>query len=135
VLYTNFKKANTTGQAFGTGLDQGNYDPRDPNNRQVYSRSAFDIPGQFAFGSASRYFNNFRQPSVYNENIGIVKRTRIIENDRHPVEFEYRADFFNAFNRTRFGGINGTLTAANFGQVTGPQLGPRFITMGLRVNW
>jgi hypothetical protein len=134
VLFTSFKKANTTGQAFSTGLD-GDYDPRDPNKRQVYNRSAFEIPGQFAFGSASRYFNDFRQPAVYNENIGIVKRTRIIESDRQPVEFEYRADLFNAFNRTRFGGIVGALTAPNFGQVTGPQLGPRFITMGLRLNW
>jgi len=64
-----------------------------------------------------------------------VKRTRIIENDRHPVEFEYRADMFNPFNRTRFGGIVGTLTASNFGQITAPQLGPRIVTMGLRVNW
>jgi hypothetical protein len=135
VLFTNFKRVNTTGQAFGTGLDRGGYDPRDPNNRQVYNRSAFEIPGQFAFGSASRYFDDFRQPPVFNENIGIVKRTRIIENDRHPVDFEYRADMFNAFNRTRIGGIVGTLTAANFGQVTAPQLPARYITMGLRLNW
>ncbi|MFN0169517.1 MAG: TonB-dependent receptor domain-containing protein [Bryobacteraceae bacterium] len=135
VLYTNFKKANTTGQAFGTGLDSGSYDPRDPNNRQVYNRGAFAVPGQFEFGSASRYFDDFRQPKVLNENISIVKRTKIFEHERQPVEFEYRADFFNAFNRTRFGGVVGTLTAPNFGQITGPQLGPRFITMGLRINW
>jgi hypothetical protein len=135
VLFTNFKKANTTGQPFETGLDRSNYDPRDPNNRQVYNRSAFEIPGQFEFGSASRYFNNFRQPPVYNENVSIVKRTRILESERHPLEFEYRAEMFNPFNRTRFGGINGTLTATNFGQITAPQVGPRIITMGLRLNW
>ncbi len=134
VLFTKFKKANTTGQAFSTGLS-GDYDPRDPNRRQVYNRGGFAIPGQFEFGSASRYFSNFRNPNVYSENISIAKRTKIFEHDRQPVEFEYRADFFNAFNRTRFGGIQGALTAPNFGQVTGAMLGPRIITMGLRLNW
>ena len=47
----------------------------------------------------------------------------------------YRADVFNPFNRTDFGGINGTVGNVNFGRPTGAQLGPRNITMGLRAEF
>jgi hypothetical protein len=42
---------------------------------------------------------------------------------------------FNLFNRTRFGGVNGTVGNANFGLPSGPQVGARAITMGLRLNF
>jgi hypothetical protein len=135
VLFTKFKKATATGSNFETGLDRDKYDPRDPNNRQVYTASAFTIPGQFQFGATSRYLNDFRNPSVSNENIAIIKRTKFRQNERIPLEFEYSAYLFNPFNRTQFGNIQASLTAPNFGQVTGPMVGPRIITMGLRLNW
>ena len=47
----------------------------------------------------------------------------------------YRADIFNPFNRTDFGGINGIVGNPNFGRPTGAQLGPRNITMGLRAEF
>ena len=45
---------------------------------------------------------------------------------------QMRADAFNPFNRTNFG-VNGVVGNANFGRATGPQYGPRIITMGLRL--
>jgi hypothetical protein len=135
VLFTKFKKATATGANFETGLSRNEYDPRDPNKRQVYTSAGFRIPGQFEFGSTARYLNNFRNPSVSNENVAIIKRTRFRQHERIPLEFEYSAYLFNPFNRTQFGGIQPSLTAPNFGQVTGPMVGPRIITMGLRLNW
>jgi hypothetical protein len=135
VLFTKFKKAIITNASFETGLDRGDYDPRDPNRNHVYQRSAFALPGQFEFGSASRYLNDFRNPSLSNENIAIIKRTRFRQSERIPLEFEYSANLFNPFNRTQFGNIQPSLTATNFGQITGPMVGPRIITMGLRLNW
>ena len=57
-----------------------------------------------------------------------------IPGDR-TVVLTYRADAFNAFNRTSFGNINGIVGNANFGLATGPQNGVRLITMGLRLDF
>jgi hypothetical protein len=51
------------------------------------------------------------------------------------VDLVYRVDAFNLFNRTNFGGVVGTVGNANFGRPTGPQNGPRLITMGLRLDF
>jgi len=47
------------------------------------------------------------------------------------VRLQFRADAFNPFNRTNFG-VNGAVGNPNFGRATGPQYGPRIITMGVR---
>ena len=64
-----------------------------------------------------------------------MKRTKLWNNDKNPVELTYRADAFNMFNRTNFGGVVGTIGNANFGRPTGPQNGARLITMGLRLSF
>ena len=51
------------------------------------------------------------------------------------VDVLYRADAFNLFNRTNFGGINGTIGNVNFGRPSAPQVGARLITMGVRVEF
>ena len=48
------------------------------------------------------------------------------------MRLPFNASAFNLFNRTNFG-VNGTVGNANFGRATGPQYGPRTITMGLRL--
>jgi hypothetical protein len=47
----------------------------------------------------------------------------------------YSINVFNPFNRTDFGGVQGKLASALFGRPTGAQLGPRNITMGLRLEF
>ena len=69
------------------------------------------------------------------ERISIVKRTKLLNNDKNPIVLTYRADAFNLLNRTVFGGIVGTVGNANFGRPTGPQNGARIITMGLRLSF
>jgi hypothetical protein len=135
VLFTKFKKATAVSDSFETGLARSDYDPRDPARNLVYDRSAFVVPGQFEFGATSRYLDDFRNPGVSNENIAIIKRTKFRQSERIPLEFEYSAYLFNPFNRTQFGNIQASLTAPNFGRITGPMVGPRIITMGLRLNW
>ena len=65
----------------------------------------------------------------------IVKRTTLWNNDSNSIVLTYRADGFNIFNRTNFGGVVGTVGNANFGRPTGPQVGARLITMGLRLDF
>ena len=57
-----------------------------------------------------------------------------IHKDR-TVDLVYRADAVNVFNRTNFGGVIGAIGNPNFGRPTGPQVGARLITMGVRLDF
>ena len=66
--------------------------------------------------------------------LDITKRDANLDTAPRQV-LTYRADGFNIFNRTSFGGVNGTVGNANFGRPTAPQVGARLITMGLRLEF
>jgi hypothetical protein len=67
------------------------------------------------------------------DNIAIVKQIAMWpKGDGNQLRLQLRADAFNPFNRTNFG-VNGVVGNPNFGRATGPQYGPRIITMGLRL--
>jgi hypothetical protein len=123
-------KANASGLPIRTGVSSTSLDPNNPNVRWL-TPGSFVIAPAFTLGTASYYNGNFRNPWLRSENLSISKRFAIWES----VRFTYRADFFNPFNRTDFGGINGTVGNPNFGRPTGAQLGPRNITMGLRAEF
>lgn len=134
VLFTQFKKANVGTGPIQTGIDRTTLDPNNPATRW-FNAAAFTVPGQFELGNASQYYGDFRNPPLMQENVSINKRLRFpIHRDR-TVDLDLRADAFNVFNRTNFGGIVGAIGNPNFGRPTGPQTGARLITMGLRVDF
>jgi hypothetical protein len=133
-LFSTTTKANTTGAAIRTGVGRDTLDPRNPSIRW-FNAGAFAPAAPFTLGSAALYHDDFRQPSIAFENISVIKTTTLFPHDKNPIELQYRADMFNLFNRTRFGGVNGTVGNANFGLPSGPQVGARAITMGLRLNF
>ena len=133
-LFSTTTKAVRNGGPISTGVSYSDLDPNNPNVRW-FNAAAFSPAAPFTFGSAALYHNDFRQPAIAFENVGIAKRTILFNNEKNPVELLYRADAFNLFNRTRFGGVNGTVGNVNFGRPTGPQVGARTITMGLRLNF
>jgi hypothetical protein len=83
-------------------------------------------------GTSPRYLPNIRGPAHLNEDFGIIKNTKI--NER--VSFQFRADMFNALNRTGLGNPDTSLgDGSDFGKVFGPMNGPRILQMALRVNF
>ena len=134
VLFAPLTKANRSAVPIRTGVERTSLDPNNPTSR-FFNTAAFSAAPQFTLGTAAFYHNDFRQPSVFTENLSIVKRTTLFETDKNPVVLTYRTDGFNIFNRTSFGGVNGTVGNANFGRPTGPQNGARLITMGLRLEF
>lgn len=134
VLGSTVTKANLTSGPIRTGVNQKDLDPNNPNIRW-FNAAPFSTAAPFTLGTAALFHDDFRQPSVAFENVGVSKRTILWENEKNPVELIYRADAFNLFNRTRFGGVNGIIGNANFGRPTAPQVGARVITMGLRLNF
>lgn len=133
-LFSTTTKANTTGAPIRLNTDRSTLDPNDPSSRWL-NPAAFSAAAPFTLGSAALYHDDFRQPMVAFENMSFSKRTVLFPNEKNPIDIQIRADAFNLFNRTRFGGINGVVGNANFGRPGGPQVGARAITMGLRVNF
>jgi hypothetical protein len=134
VLFAAQTKANRTSTPIRTGVDRTTLDPNNPSSR-FFNAGAYTAAPQFTLGTAASFDSEFRNPVVFTENMSIVKRTTLWQNDKNPVVLTYRADGFNIFNRTNFGNINGTVGNANFGRPTGPQNGARLITMGLRLEF
>jgi Carboxypeptidase regulatory-like domain len=130
------KRVNLTGQPIRTNVSRRDLDPRNPNIRW-FNPESFSIPGTFELGTAPVYINDLREPNIYGENMGIIKRTRISET----VNFEIRGEFFNIFNRTNFG-IGTTipvrpnvLDLARFGVPSGPRSGPRSGQLVVKLNF
>ncbi len=134
-IFSTATKANVNNSVpIRTSANYGDLDPNNPNTRW-FNAGAFTAAPAFTLGNAALYYDDFRQPVVAFENVGLAKRTVLFKNDRNPVELLYRADAFNLFNRTRFGGVNGAIGNAAFGRPSGPQVGARAITMGLRLSF
>jgi hypothetical protein len=82
-------------------------------------------------GTSPRYFGNLRGPYTATENIGMFKRFPFGEGKN----VEFRADAFNAFNRTGLGDPTTTVGDPNFGRITDVQQGPRNVQVSLRVTF
>jgi len=134
VLFSRLKKANRGPAPIRTGVDRTTLDPNDPNVRW-FNPNAYVLPGQFELGTAAIYDSAFRNPRVLEENISIVKRLKFPISQDRSADMILRADGFNVFNRTNFGGVVSAVGNPNFGRPTGPMSGARLITLGLRVEF
>ncbi|MGH9658278.1 MAG: TonB-dependent receptor domain-containing protein, partial [Bryobacteraceae bacterium] len=134
VIFAPQTKANFGSGPIRTGVDRTTLDPNNPASR-FFTPGAFVAAAPFTLGTAAFFHDDFRQPAAFSENVSLVKRTTLFNHDRNPIVLTYRADAFNLFNRTSFGGINGQVGNANFGRPSGPQVGARIITMGLRLEF
>jgi hypothetical protein len=110
----------------------------------LFNINAWKDPAPYTFGDAPRTDGSIRQLPFYQEDLSIIKRTKITER----VNVEFRADFLNLFNRTLFGfdqggdqygsiigggGIGGGV--GGFGHVSGQSNPPREIQFGLKINY
>jgi carboxypeptidase family protein/TonB-dependent receptor-like protein len=113
----------------------------DPAKDKQYNIDAFSVATSYATRNAPRMFGDIRFFPYLNEDFGIIKRTQITEK----VSVDFRAEFFNAFNRTVFGYIQGEVFAGafenniqdptNFGKITGVNNNPRQVQFGLKINY
>jgi hypothetical protein len=74
--------------------------------------AAFAVPAKGSFGNLGR--NAFRAPGISQLDMGLSKFVSITEK----VNFRFRADLFNVFNRAQFGAPNADISASNFGTIT-----------------
>ncbi len=96
--------------------------------------AAFSDPGQFAIGDAPPTLPDVRGFPYYNENISIIKNTKVAE----AATVQFRAEFFNAFNRVVFSNPDSNfndVVTGGFGKVTGQFNAPRVIQFALRLDF
>ncbi|MGH9899748.1 MAG: hypothetical protein ACRD4L_12960, partial [Pyrinomonadaceae bacterium] len=93
-------------------------------------RAFYANPSVF-LGTAAPTFNNLRTKSFSTEDLNILKKTRLTES----TSLEFRADFFNLFNRSRPGGPETNFdNIGNFGNAGffADPFQPRRIQLGVR---
>jgi hypothetical protein len=88
----------------------------------------FVLPGVGQEGNETP--NQFRDPGYADVDFSIKKVTPITER----VNFEFRADFFNLFNRVNLQGVDTNLQDGGFGQTSSTNP-PRNILLGVRLNF
>jgi hypothetical protein len=132
-LFSTLTKITGTNLPIRTGVSANTLDPNNPNVYWFNHGTAIPFTQTPAgtLGNASYYNNQLRQPWARSENISLNKQIKI----RESVLLNYQVNCYNPFNRTDFGGVVTTITASNFGRPTAAQLGPRNITMGLRLEF
>ena len=123
----------------------GNFNP---DSTSFYNAAAFSLPADFTFGNEGRSLPHARTFAWKNEDFTIGKKTKIAES----ANLDFKASFFNAFNRHIFQAPGGFATplgtpfqpvgspgcsgpfACGFGAVTSASA-PRVIQFGLSITY
>jgi len=73
-------------------------------------------------------------PRQNNSDIAVIKRTPI-KWLGESGNFEFRTEFFNAFNTPQFGNPSTNVSSAAFGIISSTSVNPRIIQFGLKLNF
>jgi Carboxypeptidase regulatory-like domain/TonB dependent receptor len=99
-----------------------------------FNTSTFVAPTYYTYGDDSRTEPNLRTDGVKNFDFAAFKNTRFGPEDR--IGLEFRAEFFNTFNRVQFNPPNTSCCGgASFGQVTSQYNLPRVVQFALRLKF
>jgi hypothetical protein len=99
--------------------------------KEWFNTSCFTQPDPFSFGNESRADSAIRTAGIANWDFAAVKALRVGER----VRIQFRAEFFNTFNRVQFGSPAPQLGTAQFGQVTSQNNNPRLVQFALRTTF
>jgi hypothetical protein len=88
-----------------------------------------------ALGNSGNYLASLRDLGTANEDLGVIKKISFGPDGRFRLSF--RGEFFNVFNRSRFGSPITNLSDSNFGKITGFDYGtsPRIGQVGARFTF
>jgi hypothetical protein len=100
---------------------------------EYFNTSCFTQPAPFTFGDESRNDPTLRAPGIAQWDFSAFKSFPIAPEGRATLQF--RAEFFNIFNRVQFGFPNQSLGSSGFGQITSQQNLPRLVQFALRLSF
>ena len=105
--------------------------PGGQNRNLWFNTAAYTIPGPYLYGNASQ--DSLRGPNLFTADWSLSKRFAITETKA----LQFRAEAFNAFNRTNLANPNGAVDAGpgSAGVITGIATPMRALQLGLRLEF
>jgi hypothetical protein len=97
----------------------------------VVNAACFVAPGLFSLGDESRLDPTLRAQGIKNFDFSLSKVTRMTEQ----ASLDFRAEFFNIFNRVQFAPPNTSFGGSLFGLITTQANSPRQIQFSLRASF
>jgi hypothetical protein len=97
----------------------------------VVNAACFADPGLFSLGDESRFDPTLRAQGINNWDFSASKLTSVTER----VSVDFRAEFFNLFNRVQFAPPNTSFGGASFGLITSQANNPCQIEFSLRASF
>jgi hypothetical protein len=94
---------------------------------RYFNTSLFTVNAIGTFGSAGR--NILPGPGFFNTDLGVIKNTNVTEQ----IKVQFRAEFFNLFNKTNLGAPSANVLAGNFGTITSLSSPARQIQFALKL--
>jgi hypothetical protein len=94
-----------------------------------FNSNAFVNPAPFTYGDIARNLSYLRGPGQANWDLSIFRKFSVTDR----IMTEFRAEAFNAFNRTEFGLPDTTLGDGTTGQITSQANNPRTLQLALKV--
>jgi len=139
-LFLTEAQSNPLTQFFGGGALRPNVVPgckkkisgsAESRLNEWFNTSCFTYPGDYTFGNEPRVDANLTSAGVNNYDFAVMKSTSL--GERTNVQF--RAEFFNIFNRVQFAPPVTQQGSSNFGEILSQVNQPREIQFSLRVNF
>ena len=100
---------------------------------KYFNTACFTQPAPFTFGDESRTDPKLKAPGIANWDFSAFKNFPFGPEGR--LNLQFRAEFFNIFNRVQFGYPGQTQGQASFGVITGVQNNPRLVQFALRFGF
>ena len=105
--------------------------PRGERIDNYANADAFSFPATLTFGNAPRLLPDCRADGIKNTDLSMIKFIPVGE----ALKLEFRAEFFNIFNRTQFAAPNMAFGSASFGRVTTTYNSSRIIQLALKISF
>jgi hypothetical protein len=100
---------------------------------EYFNISCFQLATVATFGNDGRNDSVVKEPGIDNWDTSIYKNVSIDKDGRASVQF--RAEFFNVFNRVQFGAVNAGIGGGNAGTITSQNNNPRLVQFALRIKY
>ncbi len=121
---------NPTQRPTWNGNDANLTGSTDEKLRKWFDTSAFSITPAFTWGNTPRVMPNLRADGTKNFDLSFFKNNSF-NGGRYNAQF--RAEFFNAFNRVQFNPPATRVDSSNFGVVSGQANSPRQVQLSVKL--
>ena len=120
-------RPNSTGRSAAIAGDRSRGDALN----QWFDISQFQQPASFTLGNVGRTLPDVRGPSIFNQDLSLIKNSKI----RERIALQLRFEYFNVFNHPNFDLPNTTLGSGAFGRITSTVLLPRVGQVAAKINF